>query len=186
MAGRKLIYCSRTHTQIKQIVREIKKTVYRPKLMVLASRDQMCINQDVKGLPRYAQRATCHFLGLTCPYHRNVNSDIISDLFHVEPPRERELMDIEDLYAYGKRRNVGLGLACEIGLSLLHCAPRSVYDRIGASPHAVQLHNGLSHPIAIESRSPRMRCNHRRSAQHRQNQPESSAIGLVLLRKLVV
>lgn len=89
-------------------MREIKKTVYRPKLMVLASRDQMCINQDVQGLPRYAQRATCHFLGLTCPYHRNVNSDIISDLFHVEPPRERELMDIEDLYAYGKRRNVGL------------------------------------------------------------------------------
>ena len=101
-----MIYCSRTHTQIKQIVREIKKTVYRPKLMVLASRDQMCINQDVRGLPRYAQRATCHFLGLTCPYHRNVNGDIISDLFHVQPPRERELMDIEDLYAYGRRRNV--------------------------------------------------------------------------------
>lgn len=75
-------------------------------MMVLASRDQMCINQDVRNLPHYAQRATCHFLGLTCPYHRNVNGDIISDFYHPPPQRERELMDIEDLYAYGKRRNV--------------------------------------------------------------------------------
>ena len=106
MAGRKLIYCSRTHTQIKQIVREIKKTVYRPKMMVLASRDQMCINQDVRNLPHYAQRASCHFLGLTCPFHRNVNGDILFEMYHTQAPKERDLMDIEDLYALGKRRNV--------------------------------------------------------------------------------
>ena len=105
-----MIYCSRTHTKIKQIVREIKKTVYRPKMMVLASRDQMCINQDVRNLPHYAQRASCHFLGLTCPFHRNVNGDILFEMYHTQPPKERDLMDIEDLYALGKRRNVWIQL----------------------------------------------------------------------------
>ena len=74
--------------------------------MVLASRDQMCINREVQKLPQYAQRTTCHFLGLSCMFHRNVNGDIISNLYHNQSTPDRGIMDIEDLFSFGTKRNV--------------------------------------------------------------------------------
>jgi regulator of telomere elongation helicase 1 len=35
----KIIYSSRTHSQLKQAIRELKSTVYLPKMTVLGSRD---------------------------------------------------------------------------------------------------------------------------------------------------
>ena len=47
----KIIYCTRTHTQIKQIIKELNATHYFPRMSVLASRKQYCINPEVKDLP---------------------------------------------------------------------------------------------------------------------------------------
>ena len=43
-----IIYCSRTHSQVAQMVSSLKKTPYRPRMCVLASRDRMCINKDLR------------------------------------------------------------------------------------------------------------------------------------------
>jgi len=42
-----IIYASRTHTQLKQVVRELRSTNYNPEMTVLGSRDQLCINRRV-------------------------------------------------------------------------------------------------------------------------------------------
>ncbi|CAD8086484.1 unnamed protein product [Paramecium sonneborni] len=48
----KIIYSSRTHAQLKQVAMELKKTVYKPNVSILGSRDQYCIRGDfsmIKG-----------------------------------------------------------------------------------------------------------------------------------------
>uniref|UniRef100_A0A668SED3 Regulator of telomere elongation helicase 1 homolog n=1 Tax=Oreochromis aureus TaxID=47969 RepID=A0A668SED3_OREAU len=43
----KIIYATRTHSQLAQVINELKNTSYSPKVCVLGSREQLCINQDV-------------------------------------------------------------------------------------------------------------------------------------------
>ena len=43
-----IIYCSRTHSQVAQMVASLRKTPYRPRVCVLGSRDRMCINTDLQ------------------------------------------------------------------------------------------------------------------------------------------
>ena len=47
----KIVYCSRTHSQVAQMVDSLKKTPYRPKMAILGSRDRLCIHKDLK--PRH-------------------------------------------------------------------------------------------------------------------------------------
>ena len=44
----KIIYCSRTHSQVAQMVTSLKKTPYRPRMAILGSRDRMCIHRDLR------------------------------------------------------------------------------------------------------------------------------------------
>ncbi|XP_067629884.1 ATP-dependent DNA helicase DDX11 isoform X2 [Eurosta solidaginis] len=48
-----VFFCSRTHSQLAQVVREIKRTPYgkRIRCISLASRQQLCINAQVRKLP---------------------------------------------------------------------------------------------------------------------------------------
>ncbi|XP_005755891.1 regulator of telomere elongation helicase 1-like, partial [Pundamilia nyererei] len=43
----KIIYATRTHSQLTQVINELKNTSYSPKVCVMGSREQLCINQDV-------------------------------------------------------------------------------------------------------------------------------------------
>lgn len=43
-----IYFCSRTHKQIDQIVDQLRKTEYRPKMAILASRNSYCINPIVR------------------------------------------------------------------------------------------------------------------------------------------
>eukprot|EP01114_Cavostelium_apophysatum_P012798 TRINITY_DN2954_c0_g2_i1.p1 TRINITY_DN2954_c0_g2~~TRINITY_DN2954_c0_g2_i1.p1 ORF type:complete len:866 (+),score=174.26 TRINITY_DN2954_c0_g2_i1:149-2746(+) len=47
----KIYFGSRTHSQIAQLVRELKSTPYRPKMCVLASREHYCIHPKVSKSP---------------------------------------------------------------------------------------------------------------------------------------
>ena len=42
-----IIYASRTHTQLKQVVKELNSTSYKPKSITLGSREQLCINEKI-------------------------------------------------------------------------------------------------------------------------------------------
>ena len=48
----KIIYCSRTHSQVAQMVASLKKTPYRPKMTVLGSRERLCIHKELTGANR--------------------------------------------------------------------------------------------------------------------------------------
>ncbi len=44
----KIIYASRTHTQLSQVIQELKGSGYAPKIAVLGSREQTCAHREVR------------------------------------------------------------------------------------------------------------------------------------------
>lgn len=44
----KIVYASRTHSQLTQAIGELRHTSYRPRVCVLGSREQLCIHPEVK------------------------------------------------------------------------------------------------------------------------------------------
>ena len=48
-AAPQIIYGVRTHAQLAQMVGELRKTAYRPRMAVIGSRNQFCINEEVKA-----------------------------------------------------------------------------------------------------------------------------------------
>uniref|UniRef100_A0A669NW16 Regulator of telomere elongation helicase 1 n=1 Tax=Phasianus colchicus TaxID=9054 RepID=A0A669NW16_PHACC len=70
----KIIYASRTHSQLTQVINELKNTVYRPKICVLGSREQLCINPEVKRQESNHMQAVFYFdikcvILKACPYY---------------------------------------------------------------------------------------------------------------------
>ena len=39
-----IIYCSRTHSQLSQVQKELKNTAFEPRVALIASRDHLCVN----------------------------------------------------------------------------------------------------------------------------------------------
>ncbi|NXF81634.1 RTEL1 helicase, partial [Sclerurus mexicanus] len=99
----KIIYASRTHSQLTQVINELKNTVYRqvwPKICVLGSREQLCINPEVKRQEsNHLQIHMCRMkvMAHACHFYNNVE----------EKSTEKELiesiMDIEDLVKNGNK-----------------------------------------------------------------------------------
>ncbi|XP_043351971.1 regulator of telomere elongation helicase 1 isoform X18 [Dermochelys coriacea] len=99
----KIIYASRTHSQLTQVISELKSTVYRPKVCVLGSREQLCINPEVKRQEsNHVQIHMCRMkvMARTCHFYNNVE----------EKSTEKELinsiLDIEDLVKNGNKHRV--------------------------------------------------------------------------------
>jgi regulator of telomere elongation helicase 1 len=46
----KVIYMSRTHSQLKQVHKELEKTCFRPNMAIFASRDQLCLKEEFSQL----------------------------------------------------------------------------------------------------------------------------------------
>ena len=51
----RIVYASRTHSQLAQAIRELKKTIYKPKTVILGSRAQLCIHPAVSELREVQQ-----------------------------------------------------------------------------------------------------------------------------------
>ncbi|KAJ8637753.1 hypothetical protein MRB53_012020 [Persea americana] len=103
-AGRNLptiIYTSRTHSQLQQVIKELKASNYRPKMVILGSREQMCIHDEVRILRGSAQNNACHYLWRkrSCSHHTRV-----SDYIKKNPELGNEPFDIEDLVDIGRKK----------------------------------------------------------------------------------
>ncbi|NXN06995.1 RTEL1 helicase, partial [Indicator maculatus] len=75
----KIIYASRTHSQLTQVIKELKNTVYRPKICVLGSREQLCINPEVKRLEsNHMQIYMCRtkVMSRACHFYNNVEGEL--------------------------------------------------------------------------------------------------------------
>ena len=96
----KIIYATRTHSQISQIISELKKTEYRPKIAILSSREFSCIRDCLKkGKDINQLNIICRNDRKNCPYKNDFNNELnFSSL-------ENHLFDIEDLCKEGRINN---------------------------------------------------------------------------------
>lgn len=99
----KIIYASRTHSQLAQVINELKNTSYRPKVCVLGSREQLCINPEVmRQESNHVKVHMCRAKVSTrsCIYYNNTE----------EKSTDRDLvnsiLDVEDLVKFGNKQRV--------------------------------------------------------------------------------
>lgn len=99
----RIIYSSRTHSQLTQVVRELKATGYRPRITILGSREQLCVNPQVSKERGTAQNHLCRSLvaAQACSYFKNVK-----DFLNKNPMLPSEQLDVEDLVSVGNDYNV--------------------------------------------------------------------------------
>ncbi|OQR70901.1 regulator of telomere elongation helicase 1-like [Tropilaelaps mercedesae] len=97
-----ILYSSRTHSQLSQASRELKRTRYGyMNSIVLGSRDQLCINAEVNTLPSSQQKIRkCQLLvnTRTCEFYRNYETKVSHEDYS-----SKHVLDIEDLLTLGRR-----------------------------------------------------------------------------------
>ncbi|CAB3234768.1 unnamed protein product [Arctia plantaginis] len=98
----KIIYSSRTHSQLTQAMQELKRSGYRHvKATVLGSRDQMCIHPEVSKETNNMNKVHMCQLKVksrTCYFYNNVESKKED-----RSVKGDEILDIEDLVSVGKK-----------------------------------------------------------------------------------
>lgn len=103
-AAPRIIYSSRTHSQLSQVIRELRRTRYRPKTSILGSRAQMCIHRDVSKVRGAAQNAQCSLMVSKRKCHLKNELDARREKMIkmvLETPR-----DIEDVVRLGEAQGV--------------------------------------------------------------------------------
>jgi hypothetical protein len=95
----RIYICSRTHSQLSQLIKGLKSTVYTPSMAILGSREQMCIhptvmvsetkNDDCSKLIGGTDSSGCSFFQ---------NSSILAN-----HPSMRVVWDIEDIVTKGRQ-----------------------------------------------------------------------------------
>uniref|UniRef100_A0A8C7HEY0 Regulator of telomere elongation helicase 1 n=1 Tax=Oncorhynchus kisutch TaxID=8019 RepID=A0A8C7HEY0_ONCKI len=99
----KIIYASRTHSQLTQVINELKNTSYRPKVCVLGSREQLCINPEV--MRQESNHLKVHMCRQkistrSCAFYNNVEEKSMDkDLVN-------SILDVEDLVKAGNKQRV--------------------------------------------------------------------------------
>mmetsp|Transcript_17607 Transcript_17607/g.38535 ORF Transcript_17607/g.38535 Transcript_17607/m.38535 type:complete len:932 (-) Transcript_17607:928-3723(-) len=117
--GAVIIYASRTHSQLGQVVRELKNTSYRPKIVVLSSREHMCVNPEVMDKRGSNIRNACaaRVKNSSCSYFHGCDSwkakkgSTARKRGFLETARDEDnrvfeknlILDIEDLRSLGSR-----------------------------------------------------------------------------------
>lgn len=107
-----IVYASRTHSQLSQVVRELRSTRYRPKHAVLGSREQMCVNPKVKKAAATASTVNHDCSALTkdrrCQFKNRLegftapsNESSSGGWYGTQP-----VMDMEDLVLMGHTHRV--------------------------------------------------------------------------------
>ncbi|CAL8098354.1 unnamed protein product [Calicophoron daubneyi] len=92
----RIFYCTRTHKQITQIIRELRKTEYRnAKMTILASRQHTCINPNVKKSTNIVDACQDLFLSGSCEYDQPKKmSGLVKAVRHLD---SHGPWDLEDL-----------------------------------------------------------------------------------------
>ncbi|CAN0103646.1 unnamed protein product [Discosporangium mesarthrocarpum] len=104
-----IIYASRTHSQLAQVVKELKNTAYRPKLSLLGSREQLCVNEEVRQIKGQAMNHACSSLvgARRCKYHWGTESGAaggVEDGNQVQCSTPLStVVDIEELISLAKK-----------------------------------------------------------------------------------
>lgn len=107
LAPPKIIYASRTHSQLSQVMAELKRTAYRSvKMAVMGSRDQLCINPAVmqeKSNAAKVNACRAKVSTRTCIYYNNVDTKKSASDFTRAADDGSRVLDIEDLNKLGSK-----------------------------------------------------------------------------------
>ncbi|XP_045433235.1 regulator of telomere elongation helicase 1 isoform X1 [Pipistrellus kuhlii] len=99
----KIIYASRTHSQLTQVIGELRNTSYRPRVCVLGSREQLCIHPEVKKQEsNHMQIHLCRkkVASRSCHFYNNIEEKSL------EHDLATPILDIEDLVKSGNRHKL--------------------------------------------------------------------------------
>lgn len=103
----KIIYASRTHSQLTQAIQELKRTAYNSvKVGILGSREQMCIHEHVKRETNSINKVhmcKAKVNNRTCHFYNNFDA-----LKKNGDPRQNvgNIVDIEDLVSIGTKQKL--------------------------------------------------------------------------------
>lgn len=99
----KIIYASRTHSQLAKVASELKHTIYRPKMTILGSRSQLCVHPVVSQLEGVGQTQACRALTAdkACNYREHLETWSVENS-HLQ----NQVLDIEDLVTIGKEQHM--------------------------------------------------------------------------------
>ncbi|KAI9160826.1 hypothetical protein LWI28_011852 [Acer negundo] len=97
-----IVYASRTHSQLRQVIQELKRTKYRPKMVILGSREQLCIHEEVSLLRGSAQNNACRYLCKKGRKHNCKHYSGVTEYVKENPQLGEEPIDIEDLAKIGR------------------------------------------------------------------------------------
>ncbi|XP_057465193.1 regulator of telomere elongation helicase 1 homolog isoform X5 [Actinidia eriantha] len=97
-----IVYTSRTHSQLRQVIKELKRTNYRPKMVVLGSREQLCIHEEVSLLHGRTQTNACHSLCRKRKKRYCRHFPRVTEFMKENPSLGDEPIDIEELVNIGK------------------------------------------------------------------------------------
>ncbi|CAL1377958.1 unnamed protein product [Linum trigynum] len=98
-----IVYTSRTHSQLRQVIQELKTSSYRPKMVILGSREQLCIHEEVRTLRGKAQSNACRFLCRKSAKRQCAHFSQTSAYVKQNPHLGDEPVDIEDLVKIGQQ-----------------------------------------------------------------------------------
>ena len=93
-----IIYASRTHSQLSQVISELRASGYTPKMTVMGSREQLCIHEKISKLKGAALNHACSASGTQrkCTYKNNLETYTSS----------AGILDIEELADLGREDQV--------------------------------------------------------------------------------
>eukprot|EP01133_Synstelium_polycarpum_P004349 gene4349-5078_t len=97
-----IFFCSRTHSQIKQLTSELARTPYRPNMCVLASRDHYCVNPKLADVSKKKERCKKAVKDRECRYHKKEGNYVMSTSGKFRSGGEMQVWDIEDLLNEGR------------------------------------------------------------------------------------
>lgn len=92
----KIYYATRTHSQIAQVVAELKRSGYKPKMAILGSKQHYCVNSFVRNKPSIEEACEDMLKRASCSYFKGTQAWKSSAMNH--------LYDVEDLCRIGKQR----------------------------------------------------------------------------------
>ena len=96
----RIVYASRTHSQLSQVIEEFRRSPYNSiSSVILASRDQLCINESLATFQDKNQMCKVKRQSKTCAYYNNMER--ASD---TQP--ESGIGDIESLRLHGFKRKL--------------------------------------------------------------------------------
>jgi regulator of telomere elongation helicase 1 len=111
-----IIYASRTHSQLSQVVKELRFTRYRPRHAVLGSREQMCIHPKVQTAKATSTDINHNCTRLNkdrkCMFRNNLDGFVVHGSVDRSSSGEayelgiQPVLDIEELVNLGKNRKV--------------------------------------------------------------------------------